>query len=99
MKKYRGFSSRPGHQCRREPAATAFFCSMTLPIRTNIVILLTILSAAMGASDPGKVAEEIRAEATRANFSDVGWPLPLAGHWNTGTLADGFSPDWQLQML
>src|SRR5215468_685877 len=45
------------------------------------------------------VAADIREEALRANSSDVGRPLPLAGHWNLGQEKNGFSPDYQMKMI
>ena len=45
------------------------------------------------------VAADIREEALRANSSDVGRPLPLAGHWNLGQEKNGFSPGYQMKMI
>lgn len=45
------------------------------------------------------VADEIRAEALLPNISDVGRPLPLAAHWNTGERANGFDPAYQLGLI
>lgn len=45
------------------------------------------------------VAEEIRYEATLSNNSTIGRPLPLAGHWNTGSVAGGFTPAYQMGMI
>jgi len=45
------------------------------------------------------VSEAIRSEATRPDLSEVGRPLPLAAHWNTGQLAGGFSPAYQMQLI
>ncbi|NJD05861.1 MAG: hypothetical protein FIA97_05105 [Methylococcaceae bacterium] len=56
-----------------------------------------------GSADPGDpllpVADEIRREATLPAHGPIGRPLPLAGHWNTGTLPNGFSPDYQMDMI
>jgi len=45
------------------------------------------------------VPDEIRFEACLPNQNEIGRPLPLAGHWNTGQLPGGFSPDYQMQMI
>src|SRR5262245_10625049 len=45
------------------------------------------------------VQDVIRVEALRPNDSSDGLPLPLVGHWNTGTEAGGFSPDYQMRMI
>ena len=46
-----------------------------------------------------QVAEEVRREATLPNESDVGKPLPLAAHWNSGQKPNGFSPGYQMDMM
>ena len=47
-----------------------------------------------------RTVEEIRQEATRANRSDAGRPLPLAAHWNaSGAHREGFTPVYQLQLI
>src|SRR5262245_3125204 len=43
--------------------------------------------------------DAIREEALRANSSDAGRPLPLAGHWNLGQEKNGFSPGYQMKMI
>ena len=44
-----------------------------------------------------KIAEAIRAEATRAPFSKEGRPFPLAATW--APLSHNFSPDYQLGLI
>ncbi|MGH8692823.1 MAG: hypothetical protein ACREVM_01130 [Burkholderiales bacterium] len=48
--------------------------------------------------NPALVIEEIRQEAMRRGDRQ-GKPLPLAGHWNLGEAAEGFSPDYQLKLI
>jgi hypothetical protein len=45
------------------------------------------------------VTEEIRFEACLPNQNDVGHPLPLAAHWNSGEAKGGFSPTYQMEMI
>jgi len=45
------------------------------------------------------VTEEIRFEACLPNQSDLGHPLPLAAHWNSGGPNGGFSPVYQMEMI
>ncbi|MGO9022479.1 MAG: hypothetical protein ACLQVJ_29430 [Syntrophobacteraceae bacterium] len=45
------------------------------------------------------VVDEIRFEACLPDQNDWGYPLPLAAHWNTGELKDGFSPKYQMEMV
>ncbi|HYA42518.1 MAG TPA: hypothetical protein VEF34_14515 [Syntrophobacteraceae bacterium] len=45
------------------------------------------------------VTEEIRFEACLPNQSDIGRPLPLAAHWNSGQAKGGFSPVYQMEMI
>jgi hypothetical protein len=67
--------------------------------------MLFILSLATGRecaaqSDSLKpVPDEIRFEACLPNENEIGRPLPLAGHWNTGQLPSGFTPDYQMAMI
>ena len=49
--------------------------------------------------NPLSVAEEIRFESMLSNNSDLGHPLPLAGHWSTGSSPGGFNPSYQLQLI
>lgn len=65
-------------------------------------VLVVLLSSAGNGLAGGKltaVADEIRHEATLPNNSELGFPLPLAAHWNTGWREGGFSPAYQLQMI
>ncbi len=63
--------------------------------------VLSMLAMSLVAAEPSpKVLQEIRDEATRSNGSDIGRPLPLAAHWNNaGAKREGFSPEYQLQLL
>jgi hypothetical protein len=45
------------------------------------------------------VVREIRDEAGKIYSRDTGYPLPLAAHWNTGQLKNGFSPGYQMRMI
>ncbi len=45
------------------------------------------------------VVREIRVEATTKYTREKGYPLPLAAHWNTGQLKNGFSPGYQMRMI
>jgi hypothetical protein len=47
----------------------------------------------------GQVAEEISRETTLPNESEVGRPLPLAAHWNSGQKPNGFGPEYQMDMI
>lgn len=69
-------------------------------------IFFLLLSAVVTTSYAGDetavwqtVAAEISYEASLPVGSPVGHPLPLAAHWNTGWLAGGFSPEYQLEMI
>jgi hypothetical protein len=45
------------------------------------------------------VLDEIRFEACLPNQNDIGHPLPLAAHWNSGERKDGFGPKYQMEMI
>ncbi|MGA2227687.1 MAG: hypothetical protein ABSH41_24900, partial [Syntrophobacteraceae bacterium] len=45
------------------------------------------------------VSDEIRFEACLPNQNDLGYPLPLAAHWNSGQLKGGFNPKYQMEMI
>lgn len=65
------------------------------------IALVSLLAATARAAEPARLArlaDEIRAEATRPTADPDGHPLPLAGHWNKrgGT---GCSPHYQLGLL
>lgn len=67
-----------------------------------VTMTLFALGADVAVADAPEVnatAAQIRAEAARGNDDPLGWPFPLAAHWNTGVLAGGFDPDWQMQMI
>jgi hypothetical protein len=44
-------------------------------------------------------ASEVAAAALAASGPDLPYPLPLAGHWNTGAVRGGFDPQYQLRLL
>ncbi|MCG3180889.1 MAG: hypothetical protein BIFFINMI_03252 [Phycisphaerae bacterium] len=48
-----------------------------------------------------RTAAAIAREATLGNAAEVGCPLPLAGHWNTGqySRAAGMDPDFQMTLI
>lgn len=78
------------------------------PVQKMLLVLLAVIFALsfQGADEASAgedvlkpVPEEIRYEATLPNNSDVGRPLPLAGHWNRGLVSDGFSPSYQMTMI
>ncbi len=49
--------------------------------------------------DQPPAARAVRQEYLRPNNGPDGRPLPLAGHWNRGDKPDGFSPEWQIEMI
>ncbi|HKX30513.1 MAG TPA: hypothetical protein VJ302_22675 [Blastocatellia bacterium] len=79
---------------------------------SNVIGLILISSILAGPSfvgriftvkrsmqSPATVAEGIRTEAIAASSNETDRPLPLAAHWNLGEAADGFSPNYQMQMI
>jgi hypothetical protein len=56
-----------------------------------------LLSFILMAQPSSLVPEGIRTEALRQSGRD--YPLPLAGHWNTGQEKDGFTPSYQMSMI
>ncbi len=64
-----------------------------------VVPLLFATTYAALAQDPDAISATIRDEAIRANQSVIGYPLPLAAHWNTGGLPGGFDPIYQLNKI
>ena len=68
--------------------------------RIGLIIFISLTSLTLPGSQAITPAQDaIRAEAIRPNDSADGRPLPLVGHWNTGTEEDGFSPDYQMRMI
>jgi hypothetical protein len=64
------------------------------------VLSLAVVQECRAQGDTLKpVPDEIRFEACLPNQNDIGRPLPLAAHWNTGQLPTGFTPDYQMQMI
>ncbi len=45
------------------------------------------------------VAEVVRREATLPPNGPQGRPLPLASHWNVGTVRGTFEPDHQIELI
>lgn len=45
------------------------------------------------------LADRIRQEALSTGAASQGHPLPLVGHWHTGTTVDGYGPPYQSQLL
>jgi hypothetical protein len=71
---------------------------------TNFSISVALAACLLGpavADQPLAVPEAIRVEAARPNDDPAGRPLPLAGHWNTGTYPpnDTFDPLYQLGLI
>ena len=66
-----------------------------LPLYTGIVFAVQD-----GPTDAARrVAVEITREATRPPSGPEGRPLPLASHWNTGTVRGSFEPDHQIGLI
>ncbi len=65
----------------------------------SIIFLSLSLLIGQGSQAVTPAPEAIGAEALRPNDGSAGRPLPLAGHWNTGTEEDGFSPAYQMRMI
>lgn len=63
------------------------------------VCLALCAVGAARAETPSSTIDEIRAEAIRPTVGPEGRPLPLVGHWNRGTRPDGFSPDYQIELI
>ncbi|MDE3051449.1 MAG: hypothetical protein KGJ48_16310, partial [Nitrospirota bacterium] len=58
-----------------------------------------VLTAQLSSAATPSVVDEIRNESVRRSTDPTGRPLPLAGHWNMGNLAGGFSPSYQLELI
>ena len=75
-------------------------------VRGAIITCWAVLVATLAApltTGAQTVAEDIRREATAPN-SETHHPLPLVGTWRSSSEwrysePNGFSPDWQLQMI
>lgn len=68
------------------------------PVAVPALLLFCAL-AGIAHADVRAVAEAIRHESALPNNSKEGYPLPLAGHWNTGWFPGGFDPEYQLAMI
>ncbi|GAB6164378.1 hypothetical protein JCM19992_03780 [Thermostilla marina] len=69
---------------------------------TRLLLSVGLLSGAAAwacAEESPPVVAEIRAAAAAPTIGPEGRPLPLAGHWNRGTRPEGFSPDYQLELI
>ncbi len=62
---------------------------------TAALLCLALLTPPVAGGVLRSTARVIREEATRANNTASGRPLPLAAHWNTNS----FSPQYQLQKI
>src|SRR5262245_1655020 len=68
--------------------------------RIGLILFISFSSlVCLGSQEVTPVQDVIRAEALRPNDSSDGRPLPLVGHWNTGTEPGGFNPDYQIRMI
>ena len=77
--------------------ASVFFALSCL-----VMLLVQIVPTAYSeplTSSTRSVAEEIRFEATLSDTNDLGHPLPLAAHWNTGERPNGFDPAYQISLI
>lgn len=92
--RYRGNRKMPGRKMKISRSLIAIF----LP---TIFLLFEIGLARepYAAQTPSAVATGIREEALRSNESNLGRPLPLAGHWNLGEAKNGFGPAYQMKMI
>jgi len=66
------------------------------------MLVLALLAATALAADvlpAATTAQSVRAAAIAGPQETAGYPLPLAAHWNTGTVAGGFDPDHQRQLI
>ena len=62
-----------------------------------LVMLSCLFAIPMTLAEPLVVA--IREEAIRADNDPEGRPLPLAGHWHTGTTVPAYGPEYQMHLL
>lgn len=72
-----------------------------LPQQIIVFLAVLLLCPVAGIAGVGEkvVAEAIRYESALPNNNNVGYPLPLAAHWNTGWFSGGFDPEYQLAMI
>jgi hypothetical protein len=77
----------------------------TIALHSRFLLLTFVLCLAPGHECQAQgdtlrpVPDEIRFEACLPNQNDIGHPLPLAAHWNTGQVKDGFAPKYQMEMI
>jgi len=79
-----------------------WFGNATARLIATSTLLLTIVfvSVSVRASDEAQhTADEIRAEVRIWNNAEQGRPLPLAALWNAGWTTEGYTPEWQIQMI
>lgn len=62
-------------------------------------VAATADSAACGSTASGDAALADRIRRAALERLDTARPLPLAGHWNTGFLPDGFDPVYQVEQF
>jgi hypothetical protein len=72
---------------------------MAMKIAFAWLLILSLPLTAATRQTPASISAEIREDATAPNRGGAGRPLPLAGHWNLGEVANGFSPDYQMKMI
>src|SRR5262245_20226874 len=93
---------------KRQKEIFAFFALFALFASLFTILSQTFLKkgnffwfevSATRAQSLSSIVAEIREEALRANSSDTGRPLPLAGHWNLGQEKNGFSPSYQMKLI
>lgn len=61
--------------------------------------VISITNGATVIDKPLSTVDAIRMEATLPNDNELGYPLPLVGHWNTGRFKKGFSPAYQMNLI
>src|SRR5262245_59478875 len=72
---------------------------MIMKIVLAWLLILTLLLPTATGQGPASITARIREEATMENRNRGGRPLPLAGHWNLGEVANGFSPSYQIKLI
>lgn len=69
------------------------------PLGFGLIWLALCPLSAIAADLATETAAAIRKEATLPNAGPQGRPLPLVGSWNSGTLPNGYSPDYQIGLI
>lgn len=83
------------------PAGRTARLFVALPLISGLVLAATVSSRAADQPTAAarRVAKEIRREALLPPRGPAGRPLPLASHWNVGTVRGSFQPDHQIGLL